>query len=674
MKDIETRCADLRKKINYHNYRYYVLDDPEISDSEYDLLMKKLESFEKKHPYLVSSDSPTQRVGAVPLKEFKTVRHTLPMLSLSNCFKEEDLEEFDQRVKKFLKMTGDIEYVAEPKLDGVAVELVYERGKFVIGSTRGDGTIGEDVTLNLKTIKSIPLQLQEISSVKIPDKLEVRGEVFLGKKEFKLLNKKREDSGEMLFANPRNAAAGSLRQLDPRITAERPLDIFCHGLGKVSGLKCESQWEILKTLPRLGLKVNPIEYKCKNIKEVMDCYREIKKKRETLNCEIDGVVIKVNSLKFQDRLGAISRSPRWAMAYKFEAHQETTKIKNIIIQVGRTGALTPVAIMEPIKVGGVVVSRATLHNQDEINKKDIRIGDTVIVQRAGDVIPEVVKVIEGKRTGKEKRFVIPDKCPVCGSEIIRSNDEATSRCLGLSCPAKLKEAIKHFVSKRAMDIDGLGDKLVNQLVDKGLVKDVADLYSLSVADLEGLERMAERSARNVVNAIRKSKGAGLERLTYALGIRHVGEHMAGVFVSNLGTMEKLMDADEDSLMQIREVGPEVAQSIVYFFKQSVNLKTINRLKKAGVSFTPVERAANDLDGMIFIFTGGLKHYTREEAKSLVESRGGKISSSVSNKTNYLVAGESPGSKLEKAKTLGVKIISESEFRKIIEIEEWISPR
>ena len=669
MKDIEARCTDLRKKINYHNYRYYVLDDPEISDAAYDLMMKELEGLEKKYPNLITPDSPTQRIGATPLKAFKTVQHSLLMLSLSNCFKEEEVEEFDQRVKKVLKMAGDIEYVAEPKLDGVAVELVYERGKFVIGSTRGDGTIGEDVTLNLKTIKSIPLQLQELPSVKTPDRLEVRGEVFLGKKEFKLLNKRREDSGEPLFANPRNAAAGSLRQLDPRVTAGRPLTIFCHGIGKISGMKFKTHWEILKTLPRLGLKVNAIDYKCKNINEVMDSYREIKRKRDTLNCEIDGVVIKVNSLKFQERLGAISRSPRWAMAYKFEAHQETTKIKDIIVQVGRTGALTPVAIMEPIKVGGVVVSRATLHNQDEIDKKDIQIGDTVIVQRAGDVIPEVVKVIEGKRTGKEKRFVIPDKCPVCGSEVMRSNDEAAYRCVGLSCPAKLKEAIKHFVSKRAMDIDGLGDKLVNQLVGKGLLQDVADLYSLSVADLEGLERMAERSARNVVSAIGKSRGAGLERLTYALGIRHVGEHMAGVLVSNLGNMKKLMDADEESLMQIREVGPEVAQSIVDFFKQSVNRKTINRLKKAGVSFTPVKRATNDLDGMTFIFTGGLEHYTREEAKSLVESRGGKVGSSVSNKINYLIAGESPGSKLEKAKTLGVKIISEREFRKIIEIEE-----
>ena len=667
MKDIETRFADLRKKINYHNYRYYVLDDPEISDSEYDLLMKELEGFEKKYPYLISPDSPTQRVGATPLKEFKTVRHTLPMLSLSNCFKEEDLEEFDQRVKKNLKMTGDIEYVAEPKLDGVAVELVYERGKLMVGSTRGDGTVGEDVTLNLKTIKSIPLQLQEISSVKIPDRLEVRGEVFLGKKGFKILNKKREDLGEPLFANPRNAAAGSLRQLDSKITAERPLDIFCYGIGEVSGMTFETHWEILKFLPRLGLKVNHSAYKCKNIKEVMDCYREIQKKRETLNYEIDGVVVKVNSLKLQDRLGTISRSPRWAMAYKFEAHQETTEIKDIIIQVGRTGALTPVAIMEPVKVGGVVVSRATLHNQDEINKKDIRIGDTVVVQRAGDVIPEVVKVIENKRTGKERLFVIPDKCPVCGSEVMRSDDEAASRCMGLSCPAKLKEAIKHFVSKRAMNIDGLGDKLIHQLVEKSFIRDVADLYFLSVADLEGLERMAEKSARNVVSAIQKSKGAGLERLIYALGIRHVGEHIAGVLVNNLGTMEKLMDADEDSLIQVREVGPEVAQSIIYFFKQNVNRNTISRLKKAGVSFTPVKRATNDLEGRTFIFTGGLKHYTREEAKKLVERKGGRVGSSVSSKTDYLVAGDSPGSKLEKAKALGVKIISEREFRKIIEV-------
>lgn len=661
--------AELKKKINYQNYRYYVLDDPEISDAAYDRLMRELEGLEKQYPDLVTPDSPTQRVGAAPLKEFKTVRHTLPMLSLANCFELKELKDFDQRVKRFLKITGNVEYVAEPKLDGVAVELIYKKGRLVSGSTRGDGTVGEDITLNLKTIRSIPLQLLDTKTVKIPDKLEVRGEVFLGKKEFKLLNKKREDLGEPLFANPRNAAAGSLRQLDSRITAERPLDIFCHGIGEVSGIRFQTHWDVLQTLPRLGLKVNPIEYRCKNIKEVMECYGEIQRIREVLDYEIDGMVIKVNDLVLQHRLGTVSRSPRWATAYKFEAHQETTIIKDIIVQVGRTGALTPVAIMEPVKVGGVEVSRATLHNQDEIDKKDIRIGDTVIVQRAGDVIPEVVKVVESKRTGKEKHFIIPDKCPVCGAEVIKLDDEAAARCLGISCPAKLKETVKHFVSKGAMDIDGLGAKLVNQLVDRDLVKDVSDLYFLSVGDLAGLERMAEKSALNVINAIQKSKGAGLERLIYALGIRHVGEHIAGILVSSLGSMEKLIKANEDDLMYIKEVGPEVARSIVQFFKQEVNLKTIKRLRDAGVIFNPVKRTRNDLEGMIFIFTGGLKHYTREEAKRLVESRGGRVSSGVSGETHYLVAGESPGSKLEKAKALGVRIISEREFSKIVGVIE-----
>ena len=669
MEKVKGYIANLRKKINYHNYRYYIVDDPEISDAAYDHLMRELEELEKQHPELVTSDSPTQRVGAPPLKEFKTVRHTLPMLSLSNCFDQEEVREFDQRIKRFLKTTGDIEYVAEPKLDGVAVELVYEKGGLLVGSTRGDGTIGEDVTLNLKTIRSIPLQLLDTETIRIPDRLEVRGEVFLGKKEFKLLNKKREDSGESLFANPRNAAAGSLRQLDSRITAERPLDIFCHGIGEVSRVRFDTHWDVLDALPQLGLKVNPIRYRCTNIAEVVECYGEIQRKREELNYEIDGVVIKVNDLKLQNKLGTISRNPRWAIAYKFEAHQETTKIKDIIVQVGRTGALTPVAIMEPVKVGGVEVSRATLHNQDEIDKKDIRIGDTVIVQRAGDVIPEVVKVVETKRTGKEKRFIIPDRCPICGSEVIKLDDEAVSRCLGFSCPAKLKETIKHFASKGAMDIDGLGDKLVNQLVDRGLVKDVSDLYFLSIDELAGLERMAEKSAQNVISTIEKSKEAGLERLIYALGIRHVGEHIARVLVRSLGGIKKLMKAHEDDLMCVREIGPEVARSISKFFKQEVNVKTINRLKEAGVSFTPVKKTKKDLEGMVFIFTGGLEHYTREEVKRLVESKGGRVSSSVSNKTSYLVVGESPGYKLEKAKALGVKIISERDFKKIIERKE-----
>lgn len=668
--EVEVRIAELRKSINYHNYRYHVLDNPEISDVAYDQLMRELEELENKYPELVVSDSPTQRVGKAPLKEFETVRHTLPMLSLSNCFKQEEVREFDRRIKRFLKITGDVGYVAEAKLDGVAVELVYEKGKYVVGSTRGDGTIGEDVTRNLKTIRSIPLQLMDTKIIKIPDRLEVRGEVYLGKKEFKRLNRKREDSGETLFANPRNAAAGSLRQLDPRITAERPLDIFCHGIGEVLGITFETHLDILHTFSQLGLKVNPVRYMCKNIEEVIDRLSEIEEKRKELDYEIDGAVIKVNNLELQKRLGTISRSPRWAMACKFEAQQEITKIKDIIVQVGRTGALTPVAIMEPVKVGGVEVSRATLHNQDEIDKKDVRIGDTVIVQRAGDVIPEIVKVIESRRTGEERRFVTPDKCPVCGSDVIKSGDEVVTRCLGLSCPARLKEAIKHFASKRALDIEGLGDKLAIQLVDKGLLKDVSDIYFLMVGDLAGLDRMAEKSAHNIITAIEKSKDAGLERLVYALGIRHVGEHNARVIVDSLGSMEKLIKADEDYLTGIREIGPEVARSIVHFFKQEVNIQTINRLKKAGVSFIPtsVENKKN-LEDMIFVFTGGLEKYTREEAKRLVENQGGKISSSISSKTQFLVAGDSPGSKLKKAKELEVKIISEKEFYDIVKSEE-----
>lgn len=665
--EVKARIDQLKRSINYHNYRYHVMDNPEISDAAYDRLMNELEGLEKINPDLITPDSPTQRVGKAPLKEFKTVRHTLPMLSLSNSFEQEEIREFDQRIKRFLKLTDDVEYVTEAKLDGVAVELVYEKGKFAVGSTRGDGTTGEDVTLNLKTIRSIPLQLLDNQTAPIPDRLEVRGEVFLGKHEFKSLNRKREDSGEPLFANPRNAAAGSLRQLDSRITAERPLDIFCHGIGETSGIIFETHWDVLRAFSQLGLKVNPVAYRCRNIEEVIHCCQDIETKRKELDYEIDGAVIKVNDRILQKRLGTISRSPRWAMAYKFEAHQEVTRIKDIVVQVGRTGALTPVAIMEPVKVGGVAVSRATLHNQDEIDKKDIRIGDSVIVQRAGDVIPEVVKVIESMRTGREKRFVIPNRCPVCGSNVIRTESEAVSRCLSLSCPAKLKESIKHFASKRAFHIEGLGDKLINQLVDEGLIKNVSDLFFLTVRDLTGLNRMAEKSAQNVIHAIEESKDAGLERLVYALGIRHVGEHTASVLVRHFGSMGGLMEADEDSLLGIKEIGPEVANSVVRFFKQDENIYVINRLKEIGVSFAPVKgEIQHSLEDMVFVFTGGLRKYTREEAKEMAERKGGKVGSSISRKTNFLVVGESPGSKLKQARELGVTIISEREFEKLLE--------
>ncbi|MEW6614927.1 MAG: NAD-dependent DNA ligase LigA [Thermodesulfobacteriota bacterium] len=667
--DVQHTIYDLRERINYHNYRYYVLDAPEISDAEFDKLMRHLENLEKESPNLITPDSPTQRVGAPPLDEFKTVRHSLPMLSLANAMDEEEVKGFDQRIKRLMGTTEDIEYIAEPKIDGVAVELVYEQGSLTVGSTRGDGVIGEEVTHNLKTIRSIPLRLIG-KERKIPELLEVRGEVYLGTEDFRKLNRSREEEGEPLFANPRNAAAGSLRQLDSNITAQRPLDIFCHGIGRILGISLDTHMEILKAFEQWGLKVIPHIRICRNLEEIIQYYREMGEKRDDLGYEIDGIVLKVNNLRLQDRLGAVSRSPRWAVAYKFEPKQETTRIKDIVVQVGRTGALTPVAIMEPVRLGGVEISRATLHNQDEIAKKDIRIGDTVIVQRAGDVIPEVVKVIETKRTGEEKRFTMPEWCPVCGAEAFRSVGEAVQRCLGLSCPAKLKGIIKHFASKRAMDIDGLGDKLVAQLTDKGLVKDVADLYSLSKEDLTGLERMAEKSAQNLLESIEKSKETTLERLLYALGIRHVGEHISKILTNTFKDMESLINATEDELTSTHEIGPEIAKSIVKFFDQKDNLRVIDRLKQAGVirlRRTEIKsRKESRLEGMTFVFTGALGSFTRDEAKRRVEELGGKAASSVSNKTSYVVIGEDPGSKVDKARALGVSIITEDEFKRLIE--------
>ncbi len=665
--DAAGRLAELKTEINYHNYRYHVLDDPLISDADYDRMFKELQEIETRHPELVTPDSPTQRIGAAPLKEFKTVTHSTPMLSLANCFSDEEVLEFDRRVKKLLQMkAGEIEYCAEAKLDGVAVELVYQRGSFMVGSTRGDGDRGEDVTANLRTIRAVPLQLLASADLPVPDRLEVRGEVFLARQEFVALNRQREQRGEAPFANPRNAAAGSLRQLDPRITASRPLDIFCHGFGRVKGMLLDTHLNGLERLGRLGLRVNPLRYKCAGIGEVLKCYRTILEKRVDLPYEIDGVVIKVNDCGLQNRAGTIARSPRWAIAYKFAARQETTVIRDIAVQVGRTGVLTPVAIMDPVKVGGVEVSRATLHNQDEIVSKDIRIGDTVVVQRAGDVIPQVVSVVVSERTGKEKRFSMPSRCPVCSSQVYKSEDEAAHRCLGFSCPAKLKEALKHFASKNAMDIDGLGDKLIGQLVDKNVVRDAADLYYLRMEDLLSLERMAEKSARNILAAVEKSRDAGLERLIYALGIRHVGEHTAKLMVKHMGSMERLMKADADTLLQIREIGTEVAGSVVRFFQQQANVATIMRLQKAGVIFEAAARQSGSaLEGMTFVFTGTMQEYTRQEATRLVEQRGGKVASAVSDKTTYVVAGADPGSKLNKAGSLGVKIISEEMFKSML---------
>jgi DNA ligase (NAD+) len=660
---IRRKAEKLREEIEYHNHRYYVLDQPEIPDAEYDRLMQELERLEHQSPELRTSDSPTQRVGAPPLETFEIVRHTLPMLSLANGFDESEARDFDKRVKKFLGISTDVPYVTEPKLDGLAVELVYEAGLLTSGSTRGDGVNGENITQNLRTVKTIPLRLIR-RGIPVPERLEVRGEVIMQIDKFRALNRKREESGEPLFANPRNAAAGSVRQLDSRITATRPLEIYCYGLGEVRGHTFKTQWEILQTLPRWGLRTNPNVRRCQNIDDVLVYHREMNEKRETLPYEIDGIVIKVDDIDLQARLGEISRSPRWALAFKFQPKQETTRILDIVAQVGRTGALTPVAMMQPVNVGGVEVSRATLHNQDEIDKKDVRIGDTVIIQRAGDVIPEVVEVIASKRTGAEKKFKMPTTCPVCGSEVIR--EEAIHRCIGLDCPAQLKGRIRHFASKRAMDIDGLGVKLIEQLVDKGRVNDVADLYEITKNQLIVLERMAEKSAQNIIDAIEASKEKPLSKFLYALGIRHVGEHISDILAQRFSRIEDFPTLSEEDLMNVDEVGPEVAASVVRFFRDKKNRESIERLKKAGVKvIEPRMRTRGKLADKVFVFTGILQSHGREEARSLVERLGAKTASSVSKKVDFVVAGEDPGSKLDKAAELGIKILTEEEFKKMV---------
>jgi DNA ligase (NAD+) len=665
------RIEKLREELNFHNYRYYVLDDPVISDGSYDRLMRELEGLEKEYPRLITPSSPTQRVGAPPLDKFEEVRHAVPMLSLANAFEEAEVREFDGRVKRGLKTDLDVEYCVELKIDGVAVELVYENGFFITGSTRGDGLVGENVTQNLKTVKSIPMALLLKKGGSLPSRLEVRGEVYLPLQAFQEFNLKRERSGESLFANPRNAAAGSLRQLDSSITAQRPLDIFCHGIGQFTGAALASQWELLDALQAWGFKVNPNRRRCKNIDRVFDYYREMDELRDKLPYEIDGVVLKVNSFRHQETLGTIARSPRWALAFKFKPKQVTTKILDIVVNVGRTGALTPTAVLEPVRVGGVTVSSATLHNQDEVDRKDVRIGDTVVVQRAGDVIPEVVRVIPEKRTGKEKKFRLPDRCPVCGSEVDRPEGEAVARCTGIACPAKLKETIFHFASRDAMNIDGLGEKIIEQFVDKGLIKDYADLYRLTLDDLLTLERMGPKLADNILTAIRSSQKTTLERLIYALGILHVGEHIAKLLAHEFSTLEELSQVPLEKLTGIKGIGEQIASSIVKFFEQKGNQKVIRKLKEFGVEVPsrPARPRPKDLklSGKSFVFTGGLKTLSREEAESRVESLGGKASSAVSKKTDYVVVGEDPGSKFEKAKSLGVKILTEEDFLELIKL-------
>jgi DNA ligase (NAD+) len=657
---------DLRKALHRHNYRYYVLDDPEISDAEYDRMMQALKQLEAEHPQLASPDSPTARVGAPPLEKFETLAHTIPMLSLDNGFNDEDILEFDKRIRRNLDTRDEILYTAEPKMDGVAVELIYENGILVTASTRGDGLTGEGITDNVKTIQTVPLVMQTEGLADIPPRLEVRGEVFIGLEAFKRFNQERIDQQLPPFANPRNAAAGSLRQLDSKITAARPLEIFFYGAGIVEDIEFESHSELLESLTKWGFRINPLIRSGITIGSVLDYYRELGEKRYQLAYDIDGVVVKVDRIALQQRLGATSRSPRWAIAYKFKAIQETTTVEAIEVQVGRTGALTPVAHLKPVNVGGVTVSRATLHNQDEIQKKDVRIGDQVLVQRAGDVIPEIVKVIASKRDGNETQFKMPTQCPVCDSAVVRMAGEAATRCINSSCSAQVKERIKHFASKAAFDIDGFGSKLVDQLVDKKLLSSFADIFKLDENTLSELERMGAKSAANLVNAIEQSKSIAFARFLFALGIRHVGEHVAALLAGHFDDLDGIVKCSREELEAIDGIGPIVAESIVNYFKQERNRHVIDELFDSGITLgTTARTTTNELEDQVFVLTGSLQNFTRSQAKALIEAAGGRVSGSVSGKTDYVVAGESPGSKLDRAKNLGIKIIDEAQLRELL---------
>ena len=660
------KINDLRSELNDHNYRYYALDDPVISDAEYDRLLRELQSLEDSHPDLIADDSPTQRVGAPPLDGFGNIRHRIPMQSLANAMDTEEILAFHDRLIRRLGKEQTIEYIAEPKLDGLAVELVYEKGKFVNGSTRGDGTTGEDITQNLKTIRAIPLALR-VEAQAVPALLEVRGEVFIRKDDFLKLNIQQEANDKPVFANPRNAAAGSLRQLDSRITATRPLSIFCYQAGMVEGMTFETHSEFLTALQNWGFPVNP-EIKILNgIEEAVAFHSDLESRRNTLPYEIDGSVFKVNNYDLQEKLGSRSRSPRWAIAGKFKAQQETTVIENIILSVGRTGAVTPVAKLVPVKVGGVVVSNVTLHNQDEIDRKDIRVGDTVLIQRAGDVIPQVVKIILEKRPANSSPFKMINTCPECDHDIYRPEGEVVARCQNLSCPAQVKRRIEHFVSKNAMDIDGVGEKLIDQLVEKNLVKSVDDLFRLSVDQLSDLERMAEKSADNTISALNNSKSTTFHRFVHALGIRNVGEHVAKVLGKAFGgNIEDFMKTNVEDLEAIVEVGPIVAETIVKFWADENNVNIVNNCFDLGIVLEPVNNETEQIfAGKTFVFTGSLESITRKEGKEIIESRGGRAAGSVSAKTDYVVAGKNAGSKLMKAEELGISVLIESEFLDLV---------
>lgn len=662
--DVRAEIERLRRELDEHNYRYYVLNQPIISDIEFDRLFRRLQALEAAHPEYADADSPTQRIGAPVQSGFKTLAHSVPMLSLANCFDDAELRAWDARVHKLLGVEGDFTYTLEPKIDGLAVSMVYEKGYLVRAATRGDGLTGEDVTANIRTIRDIPWSLPPYA----PDYLEVRGEVYMNKADFESMNAERATAGESLFANPRNAAAGALRQLDPRVTAKRPLAFWAYATLGLEGIT--TQYGALEATSRLGFPVYEGIRLVNGLEAVIAAYRTFGERREELPFEIDGVVIKLNSLADQDRLGAVGREPRWAIAYKFPATQETTRLSDIIVQVGRTGVLTPVAVLEPVEIGGVVVSRATLHNEDEIVRKDLRIGDWVILQRAGDVIPQIVKSIPERRQGTERLFQMPEHCPDCGGAAVRPDGLVARYCTnGLQCPAQLIEAIKHFGSRRGMDIEGLGIKVAEVLVEKGLVKDLADLYYLARADLLALERFGEKSADNLLAAMEASKSQPLDRLIYALGIHEVGDQTARILAKHFGSLDRLSTAAEAELQAIPTIGPVVSESLASFFAEPGNLAVIDKLRQAGVQMELSGAAelppAGPLVGKSFVFTGRMESMSRPDAEELVQRLGATPQSSVTKKTTFLVIGDEAGSKLDKARKLGVQVLSEAEFLELV---------
>lgn len=662
---IKKRVEKLREEIHHHDYKYYVENNPEISDYEYDQLLRELKQLEEKYPSLKSPTSPTQRVGGQPVEGFPTIEHEIAMLSLDNTYSEEEVREYERRLHRELP-GEEFQWVVELKIDGVSISLIYEDGEFVRGSTRGDGRVGDDITPNLRTIHTIPLKLRET----LPGIIEVRGEIYMTKSGFREVNRERELNKEPLFANPRNAAAGSLKLLDPRITSKRPLNSFIYNLTQSTQIRMPpTHMECLTRIKKWGFRINPNYKLCRSIEEIINYHDFWMEKKEELDYDVDGMVIKVNSIDQQNRLGSTTKSPRWAIAYKFPAQQATTRIRKIIVQVGRTGALTPVAIFDPTFLAGTTITRATLHNEDEIKRKDIRVGDTVIIEKGGDIIPQVVKVIKEKRTGKEQIFSIPKTCPVCGAQVVRLPGEAVSRCIGSSCPAQLKEKIAHYAQRTAMDIDGLGDKLIEQLVDKKIISDISDLYRLDLSTLSSLERMGEKSSKNLLAQIERSKNQSLHRLIFALGIRYVGIRGAQILAEKFSSIDDLFSAPAEELESIPEIGPRTARAITSFFKEKRNQKLLQELKKLGVQMGKKEKKEikkTPLEGKKFVFTGSLSHYTRSEAQGIVEELGARAVNSVSKNIDYVVVGKEPGSKYEKAKRLGIKILNEEEFHELIE--------